>query len=133
MHTKARNRYSENAINLVSREKQFLMLYDRLVVDLDSARSAFEEQRLYDIHVTLRHAQDIVHLLMTSLREDIWDGATQLKEVYGYALAQLVKANIEKSLAHFENAESVLRSLHVTWREAARQLGHLGETADGVA
>jgi flagellar biosynthetic protein FliS len=109
------------------------MLFDRLIVDLDAAHAFFEEKDLFGVHSALRHGQDIVHLMMVSLREDVWEGAQNLRQLYGYALNELIQANLLKEVERLRNAELVLRPLHKTWNEAARLLELDGKEMHGVA
>lgn len=133
MYSKARLRYNEESIYTASPTRQFLMLFDRLILDLDGAQVGFDSHDLSAVHHSLRHAQDVVHLLMVSLREDIWAGAKNLRDVYGYALSQLIQANLTKEEGFLHNAEGVLRTLHQTWWEASRLIEHPSERVDGVA
>lgn len=132
-YSKAAERYSSEAVYSASSRKQFILLYERLLVDLDRADLAFASGDLNKIHEALRHAQDIVHLLMTSLREDIWPGAVTMRELYGFALGKLVQANLTKDVTLLEDAASILRPIGETWREADRVLDASEGALDGVA
>jgi flagellar protein FliS len=133
MYARARHRYQEESVYSASPAKRFLMLFDRLIVDLDAAHTCFEESDLFGVHTALRHGQDIVHLMMVSLRDDIWEGARNLYQLYGYALNELIQANLLKDRERLKNAELVLRPLHATWHEAARLLEADGTEIHGVA
>ena len=130
---RARSVYNEASILSSSPRKQLVMLYERLLADLVTAGSAFDEGDLYAIHNSLRHAQDIVHLLMTSLRLDLWDGAAQVQELYRYSLNHLIMANLEKDRSHLRAAEAVLVPLGEAWKGADRNLDQQEAAADGVA
>ncbi|MDA8101423.1 MAG: flagellar export chaperone FliS [Nitrospiraceae bacterium] len=130
---RARSAYNEASILSCSPRKQLIMLYDRLIGDLVAAGSAFDTGDLYAVHNSLRHAQDIVHLLMTSLRTDLWEGAAQVRDLYQYALHNLVMANLKKDRSHLDAAEAVLVPLGEAWRGADRNLDQQEAVADGVA
>ena len=130
---RARNAYNEASILSSSPRKQLVMLYDRLLADLVTAGAAFDEGDLYAIHNSLRHAQDIVHLLMTSLRLDRWEGAAQVRDLYQYSLNHLIMANLEKDRSHLQAAEAVLVPLGEAWKGADRNLDQQEAMADGVA
>ncbi|SHE78193.1 flagellar protein FliS [Ferrithrix thermotolerans DSM 19514] len=134
MHqAKVRRIYKEDSVLSSSPRKQFIMLYDNLIVDLDRAEMAFRVRDLYGIHEALRHAQDILHLVMSSLRLDLWDGARNLKELYGYALSQLIQANLYKDIKYLREAENVLRPLGEAWAQADKALDAEEAAASGVA
>ncbi len=133
MHqARVRQRYREESVLSSTPRKQFIMLFENLLVDLDRADMAFRVRDLYGIHEALRHAQDIVHLVMSSLRLDLWDGASDLKELYGFALSQLIQANLYKDIKYLRNAEDVLRPLGEAWAQADKILD-AEEATSGVA
>ncbi len=133
MHqAKVRQRYKEESVLSSTPRKQFIMLFENLLVDLDRAEMAFRVRDLYSIHESLRHAQDIVHLVMSSLRLDLWDGAKDLKELYGFSLSQLIQANLYKDIKYLREAEKVLRPLGEAWVQADKILD-AEEATSGVA
>ncbi len=130
---RARSAYNEASILSCSPRKQLILLYDRLLADFVAAGTSFETGDLYAIHNSLRHAQDIVHLLMTSLRLDLWEGAAQVRDLYQYSLSQLILANLKKDRNHLKAAEAVLVPLGEAWKAADRNLDQQEAIADGVA
>jgi flagellar protein FliS len=104
-----------------------MILLDRLEADLELAALALKGQELFKAHESLMRAQTAVALLRDSLREDLWEGAANLKVIYSYALERLVKANVYKDPQALEEARIVLCQIIATWREAARAAEVKGE------
>jgi flagellar protein FliS len=117
-----REAYLSASVTTASPGQLLVMLYERLVLDLQRATDALRTDEPSQAHAPLLHAQDIVLELVSSLRVDAWDGAPGLAALYDYLYSELVRANVRKDLAAAEfclGAASVLRD---TWREAAGQL-----------
>ena len=74
------NRFLEEQIMTASPEARFLMLYDRLLVDLDRARDAIVNSQIEAAHVALIHGQEIIQVLRNSMRTDIWPGGRCLRK-----------------------------------------------------
>ena len=127
------NRFLEEQIMTASPEARFLMLYDRLLVDLDRARDAIVNNQIEAAHVALIHGQEIIQVLRNSMRTDIWPGGEDVRQLYGYAFLELVKANTTKSLEPLERAESVLRPLGEAWHQASEKAMMTRGAFSGVA
>jgi flagellar protein FliS len=117
-----REAYLSASVTTASPGQLLVMLYERLVLDVQRATDALRRGEPGQAHAPLLHAQDIVLELASSLRPDVWDGAPGLAALYDYLYGELVRANTQKSLATAEFCLEVVSTLRDTWREAAGQL-----------
>lgn len=111
--------YVGQMVNTANPSRLLVMLYDRLVLDLQRASEA---QRAGDHPAASRqliHAQEIVLELNSSLRLDVWDGANQLASIYGFLHTELVRANVERNVEITESCLGIITPLADAWRQAA--------------
>ena len=99
-----------------------VMLCERLTLDVQRAAEALRQGTPGEAHPHLLHAQEIVLELNASLKVDAWDGAKSLASLYDYLHGELVRANVEKSLAVTEFCLGIVSDLRDTWRDAAIEL-----------
>lgn len=116
-----REAYLSASITTASPAQLLVMLYERLVVDLQRATEALRGGEPSQAHEPLLHAQDIVLELRSSLRVDAWDGGPGLAALYDYVYGELIRANVEKNLSTAEFCLHVAGVLRDTWRDAAIQ------------
>lgn len=116
-----REAYLSASIATASPGQLLVMLYERLVLDLQRTTDALRRGEPSQAHAPLLHAQDIVFELRTSLRVDAWEGGPGLAALYDYLYGELVRANVEKNLAAAEFCLHVASVLRDTWRDAALQ------------
>jgi flagellar protein FliS len=119
MYQNARNAYVDQMVATASPAKLLVMLFDRLVLDVQRAVEAQEQDRHADAGPQLLHAQEIVLELRSSLRKDVWDGAAQLDSIYAWLFEQLIKANVSRDVAVTKDCLGIIEPLAETWREAA--------------
>ncbi len=119
--TNARNAYVDNSVATASPTRLLVMLYDRLVLDLQRAVEAQRVGNHPESHNQLVHAQDIVIHLRSTLNVEAWDGGPGLASIYDWLHVQLIKANMKKDLAMTEGCLSIVSDLADTWRTAAFQ------------
>ncbi|HEU5038072.1 MAG TPA: flagellar export chaperone FliS [Nocardioides sp.] len=117
-----REAYLSATVSTASPAQLLVMLYERLVLDVQRATDALRNAEPSQAHAPLLHAQDIVLELASSLRVDAWDGGPGLAALYDYLYSELVRANVHKNLATAEFCLQVATTLRDTWREAAGQL-----------
>jgi flagellar protein FliS len=117
-----RARYIEDAVATASPAKLLLMLFDRLVVDLNRGEQALLVGDRPEANTQLKHAQDIVTELHVSLDLDAWDGAAGLASLYAFAETELITANIRGDAAKVASVRGLMEPLRDTWREAAMTL-----------
>lgn len=122
------NAYNRDSVLSASPVRLLTMLYDRLVLDLTRGETALTEQNWPVAWDNLRHADQIVAELASSLKVDVWDGADGLLQLYTYVADLIVTANIDRDAEKVREAISLMEPLRDTWHEAAALL-----PADGVA
>ncbi|MCR1786382.1 flagellar export chaperone FliS [Nocardioides carbamazepini] len=111
--------YRSNSVATASPARLLVMLVERLVLDVERARSAQERGAWPDAHRDLLHAQDIVLELESSLVVDQMPAGRQLAALYAYLRGRLVEANVRRQVAVTDEALALARQLCDTWREAA--------------
>ncbi|MDQ1539119.1 MAG: flagellar secretion chaperone FliS [Actinomycetota bacterium] len=114
-----RSRYARESVTTASPVRLVTMLYDRLMKDLHEAEFAISMADPQSAHTALRHAQDIVHELSTSLDPGQWAGGAGLKSLYTWLTAQLIAANISKDASVVIGCREVIDPLHEAWHVAA--------------
>ena len=116
-----REAYLSASVATASPSQLLVMLYERLVLDLQRATDALRRGEPSQAHGPLLHAQDIVVELRSTLRVDAWEGGPGLAALYDYLYGELVRANVGKNLAPAEFCLHVASTLRDTWRDAALQ------------
>lgn len=112
-----RARYLADSVATASPAKLLVMLYDRLVVDLNRGEQALLAGDRPEANTHLKHAQDIVTELHVSLDLDAWDGAAGLASLYAFAENELITANIRGDAAKVAAVRTLIEPLRDTWRE----------------
>ncbi|GAA1648127.1 flagellar export chaperone FliS [Georgenia ruanii] len=114
-------RFRAEAVSTATPAQLLIMLYDRLVLDLDRAVEALKEEDRPAANDQLTHAQEIIHELRSSLDVSAWEGARGLMDLYGYLLTELVGANIARDIARVRACRDLVAPLRDAWHEAASQ------------
>jgi flagellar protein FliS len=123
----ARAAYLDASIATASPARLLVMLFERLVLDVQRGLEAQRTGDLEETHRQLTHAQDILLELATSLRPEEFRGGDDLAALYGFLHRQLVTANVRKDASITDEVLTLVTDLCDTWREAALQV-----SADGV-
>lgn len=113
-----RRRFQTDGMQSVSPERLVILLYERVLRDLEEARGAMVDPDRETRHRTLLHAQEIIEELAYSLQADVWPGSDSLLAIYDYVLGLLVKANIGSDLVPLDEAARLVGDLAASWREA---------------
>lgn len=119
MMTNARATYMDASIATASPARLLVMLYERLVLDVQRGLEAQQRQDFQETHRQLTHAQDIIMELQNSLRADEFKGGHDLSALYGFLHRQLVLANIRKDATITSECLTIVTDLCDTWRQAA--------------
>ena len=119
MNTHARTAYLDASIATASPARLLVMLFDRLVLDVQRGLEAQRAGDFQETHRQLTHAQDILLELATSLRPEEFRGGYDLAALYSFLHRQLVKANIRRDAALTDEILTLVTDLCDTWREAA--------------
>lgn len=117
----ARKRFVQDGMATVPPARLLLMLYERLLRDLDDASRAIEASSVPGAHDALTHAQAIVDELRLALDPAAWAGAGELAVVYDWVSSQLVEANLRKDAALVGRCREVLAPLAEAWNGAYEQ------------
>lgn len=112
-----RNRYAREAVTTATPAQLLVMLYDRLVKDLDAAERGLGARDIQASHGALIHAQDIVHELNATLDVSVWAEGESLKRLYDWVIEQLVAANMNKDVQYVNNAREVIEPLREAWQQ----------------
>lgn len=114
-----RQRYITDSVQTASPAKLLMMLFDRLVLDLNRGEQALHNSDRSEANAQLLHAQDIVTELHVSLDLDAWAGAPGLAALYAFAQTELVNANVQGDVNKVKGVRELIEPLRDTWREAA--------------
>ncbi len=110
--------FATTAKSTATPQALLVMLYDRLILDLQRAEAAIETKDLGGVNRHLNHAQDIVTELAGALDAKAWDGGPALASLYAWLLAELIAANVAKDGARIAAAREMVQPLAGAWREA---------------
>jgi len=100
-----------------------IMLYDRLLRDLDVGAAALTEPvDLNSANSALCHAQDILMELVLALNPGVWDGAESAGVLYHWALRELASANMKKEPSYITPVRVALSELRGAFAGAADQV-----------
>lgn len=119
----SRDQYLQNAVLSASPTRLLIMLYDRLLLDVQRAERVIGAGSPMEAGPHLLHAQDIVTELTNTLKVDGWSGALQLQALYLFLYSELVAANVSKDLADIAECRELITELRDTWYQAANLLG----------
>ena len=95
--------YNRDSVLSASPARLLTMLYDRLALDLTRAEEALHAQNWPTAWENLRHADQIVAELASTLRVDLWDGAEGLLQLYGYLAELIVAGTVDHDAAKVSN------------------------------
>lgn len=111
--------YQSASVATASPARLLVMLYERLVADVQRALDAQREDRLEEAHHQLVHAQEIVIELWSTLDTSVWEGSAGLSSLYGFLHSQLIIANTRRDPEVTAYCLSMVTDLCDTWRQAA--------------
>jgi flagellar protein FliS len=135
-----RLRYLADSVATATPAQRVVMLYDRLSLDIERAATAAETAASVDAgaapttdHVShVRHAQQIVAELMSSLDVTVWSGAHDLASIYGYLIIEFIAAHRRPDAARLRATGVIVADLRSAWFTAAQKLAQAGTPADRV-
>jgi flagellar protein FliS len=116
-----KQRYLREAVVTATPAMRLLMLFDKLVSELQMADQGFERGDLKAVNDGLCNAQDILLALRGTLRTDLWTGAADLSQLYFALYRELLEANMRKDRAQAQGVRPVVEQLCAAWRTAAEQ------------
>lgn len=117
-----RSQYLNDAVLSAGPATLVTMLYDRLALDLSRAEKAQRAGDRAEATTQIRHAEDIVTELLTTLRLDTWDGATSLASIYAYLLSELITAGTTHDPEKTAACREVIEPIRMAWHEAVQEI-----------
>ena len=125
--------YASTAKNTVSGPFLIVKLYERLMLDIETARAQMDRD-IAATHDALIHAQRIVRVLRTSLQPEMFVGGAQLLECYEHLENALIAANMNKDIEPLDVCVAIVAPLLVAWTEATRRyVADNAKESSGVA
>ncbi|MFL6027645.1 MAG: flagellar export chaperone FliS [Friedmanniella sp.] len=121
-----RSRYLGDSVATASPQRILVMLYDRLVLDLERAEMALDTGDRTEAAAQIQHAQDIVFELRESLRVDAWEGGPRLAALYSWMITELVQAGVKRDRNRVAACRQIAEPLRDAWRQAAATLATSG-------
>ena len=121
-----RSRYLGDSVATASPQRILVMLYDRLVLDLERAEMALDTGDRTQAAAQIQHAQDIVFELRESLRVDAWEGGPRLAALYSWMITELVQAGVKRDRNRVAACRQIAEPLRDAWRQAAATLATSG-------
>lgn len=101
-----------------SKERMVVLLYERVISDLDDAVVGIVARDRHRAHLDLLHAQDIIAELDLALDPDTWPAATRMSSVYQFLLERLTRANIDQDELIVRECRAIVAELAGAWRQA---------------
>lgn len=117
-----RSRYLGDSVATASPQRILVMLYDRLVLDLERAEKALDAGDRAEATAQIQHAQDIVFELRESLKVDAWEGGPRLAALYSWMITELVQAGVKRDRNRVSACRQIAEPLRDAWRQAAVML-----------
>ena len=102
----------------MSQPRLLVMLFDRLVLDVQQAGDALRSKNLELANDKLCHAQAILLELHAALDQKAWGGADRLGQVYLWINNELMRANVSKEAKPVDDCLRMLRELQGAWQGA---------------
>jgi flagellar secretion chaperone FliS len=121
-----RSRYLGDSVATASPQRILVMLYDRLVLDLERAEMALDTGDRTEAAAQIQHAQDIVFEFRESLRVDAWEGGPRLAALYSWMITELVQAGVKRDRNRVAACRQIAEPLRDAWRQAAATLATSG-------
>lgn len=129
----ARARYADEAAQTVSPARLLMMLYDRLVQDMQAAEQAMEAKDFATTGERLGRAQEILLELRASLDTTVWPEGEGLGALYMWAVGELMQARLRSEPARVRVVRELMEPLRDAWRQAAAETaGAEGSLDTGV-
>ncbi|MGK3947506.1 flagellar export chaperone FliS [Microbacterium sp. K2] len=115
---RAKQQYLEQQVASATPERLLVLLYDRLLVDIERADASQDSGDWAAAGNHLVHAQQIVAELNSSLTDE-WDGSAELRGVYTYLTGRLITANIARDRVATAECRDLVVPLREAWHAAA--------------
>ena len=119
------NAYTENylinQIESASKEQLLIMFYEGAISFVNRAENAVRENNIEHRNYCINKASAIITELSVTLDHEIGGQiASDLEALYDFMNRELIKANVENSLAPLETVKTLLTDLSDTWKRAIK-------------
>ena len=118
--------YQDHKITTASPTRLVVLIFERLVLDLERALAALESHE--HPHNHLIHAQELLTALLDALDTTAWEHAPQLASIYLTVHRDLITANIDNNPQLIHSALTIITGLKDAWTQAALTTGDLSST-----
>ncbi len=125
-----KKKFESQAVSTASPERCVVMLYERLVDDIECALGIFDAKDFKPVFDLLDNAQQIVRLLRAAMRVDIWPEGANLISLYNWFERRISQAAMFQDRKAAEEVLPMLRQLRDTWQKAADQVLAARETGE---
>jgi flagellar protein FliS len=113
----AQHRYRSDG-TVMTPARAVVLLYERLLRDLDDASAALGAADRGAAHQALVHAQEIIDGLDVALDTDVWPEGVGLRDLYHYLGRRLVEANLRGDPAAVAECRRIIEPLATAWSDA---------------
>lgn len=103
-----------------NRSQLVVVIYEIILTYVEEGKAAFEAGNVQEYKKSLRKAQQFVRELMEAL-DFQYEISYQLVSLYLYANKMLIHADIKKDPSLLEGVEIVIKGLHKSFEEVAKQ------------
>ena len=114
-----RGRYVSDAVSTASPATLLIMLYDRLLLDLERGEALMIAGERNKASIEVQHAQDIIMEFRMSLDVSSWEGGAGLESLYSFLHSELVRANTTGDAPAIRAVRDLIKPLRDSWLEAA--------------
>lgn len=109
-------RYRETDLNSMSSEKMIVLLYERIVTDLQSARRALENDDRIEMIKQINHSQRIISELRSALDHSIGGEISRnLDSLYTFLFHEHLEILLDRDPVHLDNCLKVITPLLDAW------------------
>ncbi len=109
--------YRETDVHSMSREKIIVLLYEKIVGNLNEARVALERGDRVDMIQRANHSQRIISELRNALDHDIGGEISRnLEALYDFMFHQHLELIVDQDPLHIDNCLRVIAPLLEAWR-----------------
>ena len=123
---RAASAYRDHAVTTASPARLVVLVFERLVLDLERALAAIAAGE--HPHNHLVHAQELLMALLDALDTSAWEHAPQLGGIYAHVHRTLVNANVARDPARIRECLEIITPLKDAWAQAANTAGELPTT-----
>lgn len=119
----AHQTYQKNKYETASPHKLILMLYNAALQNVERARKCIEEGKIAERNQASQQLQNILYELISSLNEDQGgELATNLKNLYLYAIELSIRANIKNDTKPLNEIARMIGEIKEAWEQIGKEV-----------